>query len=214
MSILIINSAEPGERSFVNPIAAYLEDLAREKDRLTPEPEIRETHQNRFVPEVREWREFIGITQMDAFKAVIISASPMGNNANFEEPIRGFEWVRNVKVPVLGICAGHQFIGIQFGGRLLRNQEPEKGITPVRIHTWDPVFNGYENEIEVMQQHNDSITLPENFILLARSERCRVQAMKHRDLPVYGVQWHAEISTPGIFRNLVKMADINGIEEI
>lgn len=190
MRVLIINSAEPTERSFVDPVVHTI-------GKMEPKTGIQ--------PVVRGWQAFSGATDIGSCSAVIISASPMGDNENFAERVQSFQWLRTVQVPVLGICAGHQFIGHVFGSRLIRNAEAEEGINRVRIQSWDPLFTGFSDEIEVMQQHRDAISLPDNFVLLARSDRCRVQAMKHKQLPIYGVQWHAEISTPRLILNLLEM---------
>jgi len=193
MNILIINSAEPSERSYVDPIVQTIGRRKIEEDAELPRLEV------------REWHEFSGTTDIGHFAAVIISASPMGDNANFKDRIQSFRWLETAHMPVLGICAGHQFIGHVFGSRLIRDAEAEEGITPVRIQSWDPIFTGLDDEISVMQQHHDSISLPGDFVLLARSDRCRVQAIRHAHRPIYGVQWHAEISTPRIIRNLLEI---------
>lgn len=193
MEILIINSAEPEERSFVDPVVQTIASRKIELDAELPRPEV------------REWREFSGVTDIGPYAAVIISASPMGDNANFQDRIQSFQWLKTACVPVLGICAGHQFIGHVFGSRLIRDAEAEEGLNQVRIQSWDPIFTGLEDEITVMQQHRDSISLPNDFLLLGRSDRCRVQAIRHADRPIYGVQWHAEISTPGMIRNLLEI---------
>jgi GMP synthase (glutamine-hydrolysing) len=193
MSILIINSAEPEERTYVDPIAYAIGKMERDSEA------------GEHLPEVGEWRDFSGVTEIGYYSAVIISASPRGNNANFRERVKSFEWLRTAQMPVLGICAGHQFIGNIFGSRLIRDAEAEAGITPIRIQSWDPLFTGFSDEIQVLQQHDDAISLPDDFILLARSDKCRVQAMRHAERPIYSVQWHSEISTPGLIRNFVEM---------
>lgn len=185
--ILIINSAEPEERQFVDPIERYLSEQNAS-----------------FV--TREWREFIGADEVGPSSSVIISASPMGDNANFEERIRAFQWVKNVRVPVMGICAGHQFIGHIFGAELTRDRESEKGNVPVTILEDDPVFEGLGRVIDTEQQHHDSITLPNGFTLLASSGRCRVQSMRHTEKHIYGFQWHVEISNLEIIGNFINFS--------
>lgn len=181
MKILIINSAEPGNRSFVDPIQEAL-------------------HKTEVTVHTKEHSEIPD----DTYDAVIISASSKGNNANFNARLKLLAWLRTTKLPVLGICAGHQLIGKLFGGELISDQESEDGISTVRVQKEDPIFEGYGDEFNVEQHHNDSITLPENFELLASSLRCRVQAIRHRERPLYGVQWHAEQSNPDIIRNFIK----------
>lgn len=184
MNILIINSAEPNERNFVDPIKQAL-------------------HGMDLAVDIAEWKKIPVDIDIEKYNAVIISGSPRGDNANFKDRIKSFQWLKTTKKPVLGICAGHQFVGCTFGSTLIRDQEMEDGIFPVRIQTDDPIFKGCENEIEVEQYHNDSITLPEDFELLASSVKCTVQAMRHKTRPLYGVQWHAEKSNPEIIRNFI-----------
>ncbi len=180
--ILIINSAEPEVKSFTDPIAEELEGSAV---RL----------------ELREWRELRGLNEIDPCDAVIISASPRGDNANFEERIQSFQWLKNTEIPVLGICAGHQFIGSVFGSELIREKEKEVGRHMVRVLSRDPVFEGFSNCLAAEQQHHDSITLPEKFVLLASSDRCRVQAIRHKERLIYGFQWHVEVSSRKLLSN-------------
>jgi len=187
MKIFIINSAEPEERGFVDPIKEAL------------------TGMNLDI-EVREWREIPDDFDKDIYDAIIISASPKGDNSNFENRIKSFQWLKTTQKPVLGICAGHQFIGYIFGSDLIQNREMEDGISSVQIETNDPIFKGYEHEFEVEQHHNDSITLPDGFELLASSAQCKVQAIRHKERPIYSVQWHAERSNPEIIRNFVAIA--------
>lgn len=186
MKILIINSAETGDRSFVDPIKEAL---------LTTKVDIH----------IKEYSEMLkDCCDIDAYDAVIISASPKGNNANFDTRLKSFNWLRTTSLPVLGICAGHQLIGKLFGGELISDQESEDGISTVRIQKKDPIFEGCMDEFTVEQHHNDSITLPKDFDLLATSLHCRVQAIRHKTKPLYGVQWHAERSNPDIIRNFIK----------
>lgn len=187
MKILIINSAEPKDRDFVDPIKKILSEM---------KPHI----------DTGEWRKIFDDSDIEKYDAVIISASPKGNNANFEDRIKSFQWVKTTKKPVLGICAGHHFIGYIFGSQLIGNKEMENGILPVQIKTDDPIFKSHMNEIKVEQHHNDSITLPNEFELLANSDTCKVQAMRHKKKPIYSVQWHAERSNPEIIKNFIAIA--------
>jgi GMP synthase (glutamine-hydrolysing) len=186
MSTLIINSAEPDERRFVEPIERFLENQGT-------------------AFETRGWRDFLEVKILEMHESVIISASPMGDNANFNERIMAFQWVKKAAMPVMGICAGHQFIGHVFGAKLIRDRESEKGNIPVTIVEDDPVFEGLGPMIETEQQHHDSITLPENFRLLASSDQCLVQAIRHAEKPIYGFQWHVEISNLAIIGNFIRL---------
>jgi len=179
MKVLLINSAELKERGFIDPICDALIETGVETN-------------------VKEYKEISDDFDFNIYNAVIISASPKGDNVNFEDRLRSFNWVKTTKLPVLGICAGHQFIGVLFGGELIRDRESEDGILTVQIKEADPIFEECGGELKVEQHHNDSVTLPINFKLLADSQRCKVQAIRHKERPLYGLQWHVERSNPAI----------------
>ncbi|OPZ86469.1 MAG: Aminodeoxychorismate/anthranilate synthase component 2 [bacterium ADurb.Bin429] len=112
--------------------------------------------------------------------------------------------------PQIGFCGGHQLLAAFHGGVLdhmgpLREGEAdhnpdyhpglykEWGVYPVRMVTPDPLFDGLGEVIHVPEYHMDEVKeLPADFILLASSARCRVQAYRHRDKPLYGTQFHPE----------------------
>ncbi|MCX7887123.1 MAG: gamma-glutamyl-gamma-aminobutyrate hydrolase family protein [Verrucomicrobiae bacterium] len=121
-----------------------------------------------------------------------------------------FAVIREGKIPLLGVCAGHQHIGLAHGAetelmRLLRPGEKdpnpkyhpgrfkEWGFMPVQIVQRDPLFDGLPDTIIVQQYHVGKLkSLPSDFELLARTDECEVQVMKRRGKPVYGTQFHPE----------------------
>ena len=190
MEVLIINSAEPEDQSFVDPIKGALVGTDT-------------------TVQVREYGE---VYDVNSFDAVIISASPKGDDI-VNDHRQNFEWLLTYQNPVLGICAGHQLIGTMFGGELKRDTEAEDGDIHIQIVKEDPLFKRHEGELKVEQHHNDSITLPADFELLATSDKCEVQAMRHKERPTYSVQWHAERSNPDIIRNFINEI-VRGISTI
>jgi len=118
--------------------------------------------------------------------------------------------IRESGIPQIGFCGGHQLIAEMFGGevapmRPLRPDEAdlapqyhqgafkEWGVWPVRIVEDHALFAGLESPLRVWEMHRSEIkTLPEELCLLASSEDCRVQAMAHRELPLFGTQFHPE----------------------
>jgi GMP synthase (glutamine-hydrolysing) len=69
----------------------------------------------------------------------------------------------------------------------------EQGFYPIRIVQADPLFDGLPDPFIVRESHTCEVkTLPPGFDLLATNDNCRVQAMKHRDRPLYGTQFHPE----------------------
>ncbi len=114
--------------------------------------------------------------------------------------------IRRLNLPLLGICGGHQLIAISYGASaspvLVLDKSKhgydgswrENGFTRVKIiDTGDPVFAGMNNEVSVYENHCDEVRdLPADFILIAGGNKCKIQAMKLNNKPVYGVQFHPE----------------------
>ncbi|MGH7318028.1 MAG: glutamine amidotransferase-related protein, partial [Candidatus Rokuibacteriota bacterium] len=113
--------------------------------------------------------------------------------------------------PILGICAGHQFIGRHFGGEVAPGVTPEFGkmeLTLADGADGTPLFQGVARVSTVWESHNDEVSrLPEGFRLLASSPSCKAQAMQHPDRPVFGLQFHPEVEHTRfgkrIFQNFV-----------
>ncbi|MEM0128750.1 MAG: GMP synthase subunit A [Thermoplasmata archaeon] len=103
-------------------------------------------------------------------------------------------WIDSARVPVLGICVGHQFLARHFGGRVARGA-PEFGRIEVVIdEPSHPLFAGLPSPFRAWSSHNDHVVaLPPGWLRLAHSPACPVQAMAHPDRPIWGVQFHPEV---------------------
>lgn len=99
------------------------------------------------------------------------------------------------KVPILGVCLGHQAIGQHFGGRVIRGPEPVHG-KPVTIrHDGRTLFSGIEGEFSAGRYHSlivERESLPEELEVSAESPDGLVMGLRHREMPVEGVQFHPE----------------------
>jgi anthranilate synthase component 2 len=102
-------------------------------------------------------------------------------------------------IPMLGVCLGHQSLGEAFGGRTVRARRLMHGKTGEIRHTGDGLFEGIPSPFEVARYHSlvtDETSLPEALVPTAWStdpaDDGEVQAMRHRDLPLWGVQFHPE----------------------
>ena len=97
-------------------------------------------------------------------------------------------------VPVLGICLGHQAIGLVFGAKIKQSQKPYHGKTSfIKINDKNPIFLGLGDEFEVMRYHSLYVDeLPDELIATAISEDGLVMAMKHSIKPIFGIQFHPE----------------------
>jgi anthranilate synthase/aminodeoxychorismate synthase-like glutamine amidotransferase len=104
------------------------------------------------------------------------------------------------KIPILGICLGHQALGMFFGAELRHSPQPMHGKTSIVKHNGYFIFEGVEKEFEVMRYHSLCIDLPNNNELLpiAFSTDDKVlMACAHKNLPLVGLQFHPEsIGTP------------------
>ena len=97
-------------------------------------------------------------------------------------------------IPVLGICYGHQLIAFTLGG-VVSKGVGEYGKAVIRILNKDTIFNGLRDTEIVWMSHRDQVTkLPKNFELLASTENTPIAAFKHKDKPIYGVQFHIEVT--------------------
>jgi anthranilate synthase/aminodeoxychorismate synthase-like glutamine amidotransferase len=103
------------------------------------------------------------------------------------------------RVPLLGVCLGHQAIGEAFGGKVVRADRLMHGKTTMAVHTGHPLFEGIPSPVEVMRYHSLVVSpqqLPTELEIVAwSSDRPRgqeIMALTHRTLPIYGVQFHPE----------------------
>ena len=105
-------------------------------------------------------------------------------------------------IPTLGVCLGHQAIGEAYGGRVVRAARVMHGKTSLVAHDGRELFKGLPNPMQVMRYHSlivESESLPDELTILARAqdEPSEIHAVRHREFPVWGVQFHPEsIMTP------------------
>jgi anthranilate synthase/aminodeoxychorismate synthase-like glutamine amidotransferase len=103
------------------------------------------------------------------------------------------------RVPVLGVCLGHQAIGEAFGGRVVRADRLMHGKTTPVAHNGHPLFEGIAAPFEAMRYHSLVVApegLPAELEVTAwsddRAAGSEIMALCHRSLPIYGVQFHPE----------------------
>jgi GMP synthase (glutamine-hydrolysing) len=101
--------------------------------------------------------------------------------------------------PVFGSCWGHQFLASMRGGQVIEDLDrAEVGSFPIRLTDEgqaDPLFEGFPEEFYVQLGHNDRVAHTGSQVVeLARSELCSFQAIRLRDKPVYGSQFHSELN--------------------
>lgn len=133
-------------------------------------------------------------------EAIILSGSNrhLSEAKHLAEYRSEIAFVRKVNVPVLGICFGHQLVGVAFGSKLYSVSDYIKDFQEVRILQPNEIFSSWKegDTVLVCQYHKDNLSeLPESFVRLAESQFCKIEAMKHQTRPIYGIQAHIERAT-------------------
>tara|TARA_B100000575_G_C22784167_1_gene464496 strand:+ start:61 stop:651 length:591 start_codon:yes stop_codon:yes gene_type:complete len=115
----------------------------------------------------------------------------------------------SLEVPILGICAGHQFMARHYGGEAGEAPKPEFGAATISlVGGGGPLFQGTPTHQTVWESHNDEVTsTPSGFTVIAESKSCKVQAMQNEELDRFGLQFHPEVNDTefgsNIFENFV-----------
>ena len=182
--ILIVNNAEPEIREFAESIEKIIQETG-------------------FTYTVIEYAACPD-TNLKEYDGIILTGSPQGDDI-VQHHAPYFDWIKDFEKPVLGICAGHHVTGYLYGAELRRSKEPESGDFKVEIVKTDRIFTGLPQKFTVKQMHNDSITLPDDFELLATSATCQNQLMKHKNQPLYTCQFHPEFYNHQLIRNFITL---------
>lgn len=170
--ILLIDNYD----SFVYNLARYLEELGREVSVIRNDALS--------VDEIRDL----------APEAIIISPGPCTPN----EAGISLELIERLgaEFPILGVCLGHQAIGQVYGGEVCRAQRPVHGKTSPITHDGRGLFAGLPSPFEVTRYHSLVVDLKEGsdvpLQVQARTEEGEIMAFRHRNYPVFGVQFHPE----------------------
>ena len=100
------------------------------------------------------------------------------------------------RIPIFGICLGHQCIGAAFGGVIGRAKRPMHGLDSRITHDGTDIFDGLPHQFQVGRYHSLIVTLPHDesspLRITARSEEGEIMGVQHRSHPTYGVQFHPE----------------------
>ncbi|WVN41993.1 aminodeoxychorismate/anthranilate synthase component II [beta proteobacterium MWH-UniP1] len=99
------------------------------------------------------------------------------------------------KIPLLGVCLGHQAIGAAFGGKIIRAQTLMHGKTSEIQHNGSGVFRGLPSPMTVIRYHSLAIeraSLPKELSITAWTDDGEIMGVQHKTLPIHGVQFHPE----------------------
>lgn len=118
----------------------------------------------------------------------------------------------STRVPILGVCLGHQCIGEVFGGDVIRADRLMHGKTSPIIHRSQGVFRGLPSPFEATRYHSLIVkraTLPDVLEITAETAEGEIMGLQHKSLPVHGVQFHPEsiLTTEGkrILQNFLEL---------
>jgi anthranilate synthase/aminodeoxychorismate synthase-like glutamine amidotransferase len=111
------------------------------------------------------------------------------------------------RVPILGVCLGHQCIAHAYGARIVRAKRPMHGKTSEVRHDGSGLYEGLPNPFPAMRYHSlvvDESTLSAEFEVTARSEDGEIMGLRHRTWPLEGVQFHPESYRTGVGLELLR----------
>lgn len=188
--LLLIDNTIDGQGASPRELRATL-------DRIRPGLEVLIEPFARISPEL--------VTQLGP-SHIILSGQSHPWDAYQPESLAGvFDVIREAKRPILGVCGGHQQIALAFGAPvgLMKRTGPgegyegafrERGFFPVAVDAPNAILRLLPKSITVWHSHCDEVKeLPPGFRLTASNDTCRIQAMEHASLPLYGVQFHPEL---------------------
>ncbi len=138
-------------------------------------------------------------------RRIIISPGP-GDPHEAGISIQVIEYFKD-KCPILGVCLGHQAIGAAFGGQVVRAPQPVHGKASLVHHDGRTIFRGLPNPLTAGRYHSLIVardSLPEELSISAQTEDGLIMALRHRSLPVEGVQFHPESVLTPEGRQLIK----------
>lgn len=111
------------------------------------------------------------------------------------------------RMPILGVCLGHQSIGAAFGGDVVRAPRLMHGKTSMIRHDGRTVYSGLANPFEATRYHSLIVkreTLPKELEISAETDQGEIMGLRHRTLPVEGVQFHPESILTRVGKDLLK----------
>jgi len=135
---------------------------------------------------------------LDGCSKIILSGTPLKDNVALGQPEK-FNWMKDSEKPILGICAGLQVIGVLFG--LVLTRRLKIGMTQIKTLSINPLFFGV---FKAYSLHNYCVESSDEFEVLAESDCC-VQALKHKQKPIYGILFHPEVRNEEILNRFIRM---------
>lgn len=190
MKLLVIDTTEPKDKDFNKPLFRYLRNLC-EFDVYSYRHTSKQLHDEQ------------------GYSGVIVTGVPIYYSLySIYNRAEHLEWLTDLATPTLGICLGHQVLGHLYGAEIFLRGEEETGLKDIHLLEADPFLMDLPPMFNAETLHSASVSLPEDFIKLARSENCQNEIMRHKDKQMYGCQFHPEFleSSATLLRNFVTLA--------
>ncbi|MGN7948914.1 anthranilate synthase component II [Microbacterium sp. 22215] len=150
---------------------------------------------------------------LTGFDAVMLSPGP-GRPEDAGASLDVVHVAARLRIPLLGVCLGHQAIAAAFGSPVTEAPELMHGMVSRVAHDGSALFAGIPSPFDVGRYHSlavDEAALPEDVVVTARTESGTVMALAHTTLPILGVQFHPEsVLTEGGYRLLANWLELCG----
>jgi GMP synthase (glutamine-hydrolysing) len=125
---------------------------------------------------------------------IVFSGAPLLiTDIDMSKYLEHVRWLKSFQKPILGICFGHQLLGLLWGAKGAKMRE-DRDWQEIEIIEESPLFNRLPDCFEMMEDHCEHITIPPEFKLMAASDACINECMQHETKPIFGVQFHPEVS--------------------
>jgi GMP synthase-like glutamine amidotransferase len=169
--------ASLGYNEFVSPIVSVLEPLER-----------------------CVVKHFLDVhrSDLDGYSRIILSGTTL-KDFEAQKHLASFQWIKNCGKPILGVCAGMQITSLIYGVPLTPCLQ--MGMTEITTQKANPLFEG---TFQAYTLHSLSVKPSETFEVLANSAKC-IQAIKHKQKPIYGVLFHPEVRNQGILKKFLEI---------
>lgn len=168
MRILVVNNFD----SFVFNLVDYLRNLGAECDVVS--------------------NTDVDIAGLEKYDGILISPGP-GNPESAGNCVAVVKECARLKKPLLGVCLGHQVISVAFSGVVSRAHELLHGKTSIMAHDHIGILHNIKSPLTVGRYHSLVIKeLPPDFEVIGKTESGVIMAIAHKQLPLYGVQFHPE----------------------
>jgi len=115
------------------------------------------------------------------------------------------EFARNI--PILGVCLGHQCLGYVYGGRIIGAKKLMHGKTSLIYHNQQTIFKGIANPFIGTRYHSlivERKSLPDDLEIIAWTKEKEIMGLKHKDYPLWGVQFHPESILTKVGKDILK----------